>query len=52
MATPLAPLKSRPDAAGFLTDGASFDDLERMAAARTGLQAATTTAPRGALGER
>lgn len=47
VATPL------PDAAGFLTDGASFDDLARMAAARTGLQAANDLRrARGTPGER
>ena len=40
VATPLARLKSLPDAARFLKSGESFDDLDRRAAARTGLQAA------------
>ena len=38
--TPLEKLKSLPDAAGFLREGASFDDLDRAAAAQSGLQAA------------
>ena len=38
--TPLAKLRSLPDAAGFLKDGVTFDDLDRAAAARTGVQAA------------
>ena len=38
--TPLAKVKSLPDAASFLKDGATFDALDRAAASRTGLQAA------------
>ena len=37
--TPLEKLKSLPDAA-FLREGASFDDLDRAAAAQSGLRAA------------
>ena len=40
VATPLAKLESLPDAARFLRRGASFDDLDRAAAAQSGLQAA------------
>ena len=40
VATPLAKLKSLPDAARFLRDGATFDALDRAAAASTGVQAA------------
>ncbi len=40
VATPLAKLKSLPDAASFLRDGATFDALDRAATAQTGLQAA------------
>ena len=40
VATPLAKLESLPDAAAFLRRGASFDDLDRAAAAQSGLQAA------------
>ena len=40
VATPLAKLKSLPDAARFLRDGATFDALDRAAAASTGVRAA------------
>ena len=38
--TPLEKLKSLPDAARFLRENASFDALDRAAAAQTDLQAA------------
>ena len=38
--TPLAKLRPLPDAAGFLKDSVTFDDLDRAAAAWTGVQAA------------
>ena len=40
--TPLEKLKSLPDAASFLRHGVGFDDLDRAAAAQSGLQAART----------
>ena len=40
--TPLEKLESLPDAASFLRQGASFDDLDRAAAEQSGLQAAKT----------
>ena len=38
--TPLEKLKSLPDAASFLREGVTFDDLDRAAAAQSDLQAA------------
>ena len=40
VATPLAKLKSLPDAASFLREGVTFDDLDQTASSRTGVQAA------------